>query len=72
MLKDKRYRHDKRAKLTEAAMIHGNVLTMIGTYEGLNESDASLTKDQKLNFKMELRDIKLSSMMLRLKCNKKL
>lgn len=72
LLKDRKYKKDKRGKLDEAAKIHGSILKMVETHEGLNESDSSLTKEIQLNLKMELRDIKLSSMMLRMKCNKKL
>lgn len=72
LAKDRKCRLDKRSCLQEAATLHTTILSLIQAYEALNDSDQLLSPDQKLKHKLELREIKLSSILLRMKCLKKL
>lgn len=57
--------------ISKAIKIHTNILKLIKNYEDLNKFDQALTKTMKLQNKLELREIKLSSILLRMKANKK-
>lgn len=54
-----------------AIKIYTNILQLIKNYENLNLYDEALTKGQKMQNKLELREIKLSSILLRMKIYKK-
>lgn len=54
-----------------AIKIYSNILELIKNYENLNLYDEALTKGQKMQNKLELREIKLSSILLRMKIYKK-
>lgn len=68
----KQHAADKRQPVREAVIMHTNILSMIRNYEAFNFLDDSLTTHQKLQNKLELREIKMSSILLRMKANKKL
>ena len=52
--------------------IHNRILQLTENYDQLNLVNDSLLHDQKLKNKLELRDIKLSTILLRMKAHKKL
>lgn len=52
--------------------MHNRILNLTDNYDQLNLVNDSLQHDQKLKNKMELRDIKLSTILLRMKAHKKL
>ena len=51
--------------------MYTNILQLIKNYENLNLYDEALSKNQKMQNKLELREIKLSSILLRMKIYKK-
>jgi len=60
-----------KSNLEKAIKIHTNILNLIKNYEDLNMYDQALSKTMKMQNKMELREIKLSSILLRMKAYKK-
>lgn len=52
--------------------MHTSILKLISNYEALNVVDEAISKAQKMKNKLELREIKLSSILLRIKASKKL
>ena len=72
LVKNRNNRLEKRSSLEKASQIHSNILILISNYEALNSYDQTLSSSQRQKNKMELREIKLSSILLRMKCYKKL
>lgn len=58
--------------MLKAISIYNKVCRLIGEYESLNMFDEAVSSGQKTANKMELREIKLSSILLRIKAYKKL
>jgi hypothetical protein len=72
LVKKRKNYSDKRAPLAKAVVIHSNILSLVTNYEAFNMIDHSLTIKQKLQNKIELREIKMSSILLKMKASKKL
>lgn len=72
LLKQKVSKQERKLNLEKAIKMHNRILNLTDNYDQLNLVNDSLQHDQKLKNKMELRDIKLSTILLRMKAHKKL
>jgi lipopolysaccharide biosynthesis regulator YciM len=71
-MKKRKKQQDKKTPLTKVVGIHSNILALIKNYEAFNLLDEAKSIPDKLTDKMELREIKLSSILLRMKAYRKL